>query len=59
VAKLRTIDMDKLEHEIDKRATAADAVRGGRSSLSVERAIQYSSIMAEHNALIAVFNSLK
>lgn len=59
MSNLRTIDKDKLEAEIDKRSAVAAALAMGRPRLPIEGAIQYSAVMAEHNALVAVFNSLR
>lgn len=59
MTSLRTIDMDKLEKEIDERTAAYRAVERGRKRMSVEDAIVVTRLLAERNALVAVFNSLR
>ena len=55
---LRTIDITKLEAEIDKRDAAMKAVARGRSKVNTEEGILYGRLMAEHNALVSIYNCI-
>jgi hypothetical protein len=56
MSKWATIDREKLEREIDLRAAAINAM--GSKVKGFTECIEASRLLAEHNALVAVFNSI-
>lgn len=55
----KTINKGKLEKEIDERSKAIDAIARGRpATKDSNEAARYNLLLAEHNALVAIFNSL-
>ena len=58
-AKWKTINKSKLEAEIDGLAARIDGLTGGRGrTRDLSLAIRHAELVATHNALVAVFNSL-
>lgn len=56
MTKWATIDLEKLELEIDQRAKAIDAM--GAKVRGFNACIEASRLLAEHNALVTVFNCI-
>lgn len=55
----KTIDKAKLETEIDRYSVQLDeATRGATATKDVAMAVRAASLLATHNALVSVFNSL-
>lgn len=52
--KWATIDLEKLQREIDQRAAAIDAM--GTKVRGFNACIEGSRLLAEHNALVTIFN---
>ncbi len=59
MTSLRTIDVEKLEAEIEKRRAAMAAISRGRKSLPLDDGVQHERLHAEFNALVAVYDSLR
>ncbi|WP_312414154.1 hypothetical protein [Shinella sp.] len=55
----KTINAAKLESEIDKRSAVLEALRRGRDKLHILELAEYNRVLSEHNALVAVYNSLQ
>lgn len=56
MSKWATIDREKLEREIDQRSAALQAI--GSKTTDPQKAFDGFRILAEHNALVAVFNCI-
>lgn len=55
----KTINRVKLEKEIDERSAKLDALAKGSAKMTdLVEAVEYNRILAEHNALVALFNCL-
>jgi hypothetical protein len=54
--KWATIDLAKLEQEIDQRAAAIAAM--GTKVRGFNACIEASRVLAEHNALVTIFNCI-
>lgn len=58
-AKWKTINKTKLEAEIDGLAAKLDGLTSGRGrTRDITLAIRHAELLATHNALVAIFNSL-
>ena len=56
MSKWATIDRQKLQQEIDKRSAALDAI--GTKTRDSQKAFEGFLLLAEHNTLVAIANSI-
>ena len=59
MSKWKTINKAKLQAEIDRLAGEMEGLAAGQQrTADVGMAVRHATILATHNALVAVYNSL-